>query len=373
MPDKTVASGLCAVLLLAVTQRSCDAADPVDPKLPTLRMVLFTPRNVAPPPNAGERLTQFARYAENFFVNWMTRWDYEPARKQIFQWQSDGSVEVLFAKGDRSADQYTDGSFRPQMIQKLVQEHNIPRNGNIWWIFVYLGDPPARFKNYRGAGDSRGGGWAILNYDSSPGEIHLDREIAAGFHDEIFLKGSIHELGHGLGLPHLGPRLKQDLGNSLMGPVTRIWEQHRPGDQRGYLTEGSAAMLWKHPLFSGTTKDRNVMPTVALEDYEARHDRGRNQIKIEGRLVSNRAAHSVVIVDDMDEKPGEYWRRAYVGRIAEDGTFQVAVDEPVPCGGTYRIVFCFDNGIVTGDAGKLGLLGAIEKKYRYVGQTYRFD
>jgi hypothetical protein len=36
-------------------------------------------------------------------------------------------------------------------------------------------------------------------------------------------------------------------------------------------------------------------------------------------------------------------------------------------------VFCFDNGIVTGDAEKLGLPGAIEKKYRYVGQTYRFD
>jgi hypothetical protein len=132
-------------------------------------------------------------------------------------------------------------------------------------------------------------------------------------------------------------------------------------------------MLWKHPLFSGTTKDRNVMPTVALRDYRGRHDRGRNQIEIEGRMVSNRAAHSVVIVDDMDEKPGEYWRRAYVGRIAENGTFLVVVDEPVPCGGRYLIVFCFDNGIVTGDAEKLGLPGAIEKTYGYAGQTYRFD
>jgi hypothetical protein len=367
-------SSFCALLVVVSAQGPCGAEDAVDPKLPSLRMVFFTPRNVEPPSNAEERLTQFARYAENFFVTWLTRWGYEPARKRIFQWRPDGNVEVLFAKGDQPADQYKDGSFRPQMIQGLVREHNIPRNGNIWWIFVYLGDPPARFEKYRGAGDSRGGGWAILNYDSSPGEIRLNQDIAAGFHHDVFLKGSIHELGHALGLPHLGPRLKQDLGNSLMGPVTRIWEQHRgPTDRRGHLSEGSAAMLWKHPLFSGTSQDRGVMPTVALTDYQARHDRRKNEIEVRGRLIANRTAHSVVVVDDMDEKPGEYWRRAYVGRIAEDGAFQVTIDEPVPCGGTYRIAFCFDNGIVTGDGKKAGLEGAIERGYGYSGAGYRFE
>jgi len=83
------------------------------------------------------------------------------------------------------------------MIQKLVREHGIPQNSNLWWIFVYLGDGPARFPNFRGTGDSKLGGWAILNYDASPGEIRLDKELAEGFHDDFMLKGAMHELGHG--------------------------------------------------------------------------------------------------------------------------------------------------------------------------------
>jgi hypothetical protein len=146
-----------------------------------------------------------------------------------------------------------------------------------------------------------------------------------------------------------------------------------PDDRRGYLTEASAAMLWKHPLFSGTSEDRRVKPTVSLRDYRAGYDRRTTEIEVRGRLVSDRTAHSVIVVDDMDEKPGEYWKRAYVDRVEQDGTFHVVIDEPVPCGGTFRIMFCFDNGIVTGDGEKHSIQSAIERPYRYVGQAYRFD
>jgi hypothetical protein len=350
------------------------ADDQPDPDVPTLRMVLFTPRDVTPPGNAVERLTQVARYTEAFFSGWMTRWGYEPGREHIFQWQADGNVEVLFAKGDRRASQYTDGSFRPQMVQQLVREHSIAQNENIWWIWVYVGDPPARFEFFRGSGNSKQGGWAVMNYDSSPGTIDPDVDLAAGFHRDFMLKGCIHELGHGFGLPHWGPRLKQDLGNTLMGPVTRIWEDHMgPDDRRGYLCAGSAAMLWKHPLFSGKTKDRGRMPNVTLSDYQARHDRRRQVVNVQGRVTSDVPAHSVIVVDDMDNKPGEYWRRAYVSRLEEDGTFDVVVDELVPGGGKQLVIFCFENGIVTGDGKTHGLPGAIEKPYRYVRETYQFE
>lgn len=374
MTIKNVTLGIAAALVVAAGADRLVADDAVEAKLPTLRIVFFTPRDVSPPRNVDERLTQVARYTEDFFVKWMTHWKYEPARKQMFQWKPDGRVEVLYAQGEQRADQIKDGSFRPQVVKGLVEKHRIPQNSNIWWFFVYLGDPPTRFANFRGAGDSKLGGWAILNYDSSPGEVRLDKELAEGFHHDFMLKGAVHELGHGLGLPHIGPRLKLDLGNSLMGPVTRNWIKYMgPKDRRGHLSEASAAMLWKHPIFSGTAKDRRAMPNVNLRSYQARYDSGRKQIEIRGQLTSNRKAHSVIVADDMDEKPGEYWIRAYVGRVEKDGGFQVVIDEPVKSGGTYRIVFCFDNGIVSGDGKKVGLASALEKPYRYVRQSYRFE
>ncbi|MEZ6056260.1 MAG: hypothetical protein R3C01_06105 [Planctomycetaceae bacterium] len=348
--------------------------DPVDPKLPTLRLVLFTPKGVDPPPNAQERLTQIAKYTEDFYIKWMTHWGYKPTQKHMFQWKPDGHVEVLFFQGDKGPTEYPDGSFRPAMMQKLAKQHNIPQNNNINWVFVYLGDPPARYDNFKGSGNSKAGGWAMANFDSSPGEIRTDRGIAEGFHDDFALKGCIHELGHGLGLPHIGPRLKRDLGNSLMGPINRIWRQYLgPKDQRGYLTEASAAMLYKHPLFSGTSKDRDVMPDVSLKSFQAQYDRTKKVATIHGQLVSQHKAHSVIIVDDMDNKPGDYWVRAYVGRVNEKGEFDVVLDELVDCGGTLRILFCFENGTTTGNGKTHGLQSAIEKPYRYTRKSHQFD
>lgn len=373
--DRILAPTILAVLVLLASPESCQAQQgQPDPNLPSLRIIFFTPADVDPPKNAQERLTQVAKYTENFFVTWMTKWKYEPTRKKIFQWQPDGNVEVLFAKGKQKADFYKDGSFRPRMVQQLAAKHNIPRNGNINWVFVYKGPPPAKYTNYKGAGNSKQGGWAMANYLSTDGEIRIGKDIAEGFHDDFTLKGVIHELGHGFGLPHLGPRLKRDAGNSLMGPITRIWEKFRgPKDRRGYLTEASAAMLWKHPIFSGTSKNRNVMPTLKLAGYRARFDRKSKTINVSGKLDSESTAHSVIVVDDMDNKPGEYWKRAYVSRLKPDGSFNVSVDEPVPSGGKFRIVFCFNNGIVTGTGKGHGLNADIQKPYRYVRQSYVFD
>lgn len=350
-------------------------SEKTDPKLPTLRIIFFTPADVDPPANAEERLTEVAKYTENFFVKWMKHWKYEPAREKIFQWKPDGNVEVLFAKGDQKAATYTDGSFRPKAVQQIIRKYKVPRNGNINWFFVYKGDPPTRFAHYKGAGNSKQGGWAVCNFHSSDGKISLKTDIAEGFHQDFTLKGCIHELGHGVGLPHLGPRMKRDLGNSLMGPVTRIWEKFRgPKDRRAYLTEASAAMLWKHPLFTGTSKNRSEFPAkIQLANYKAAFNRKSKTITVSGKLISDRSAHSVILVDDMDNKPGEYWKRAYVGRIQKDGSFSTEIDEPVPSGGKFRILFCFDNGIVTGTGKGHALNAAIEKSYRYVRGNYVFD
>ena len=116
-----------------------------------------------------------------------------------------------------------------------------------------------------------------------------------------------------------------------------------------YLNEASAAILWKHPVFSGTTKDRQRQPSVKLVDYRPTYSRASNRITLAGKLVSDMPAHSVVVIDDLGKPGDEYWYRSHVARIAADGTFRVAIDQPARADGHFRILFCFDNGMVTGD------------------------
>jgi hypothetical protein len=84
----------------------------------------------------------------------------------------------------------------------------------------------------------------------------------------------------------------------------------------------------KHPVFSGTTKDRQRQPTVKLLDYRPACSRASNRITLTGRLVSDMPAHSVVVVDDLGNPGDQYWYRSHVGRIARDDTFRVIVDHP---------------------------------------------
>lgn len=363
MPIRPCTHLITAIILIPAGVAVAGDAAP----LPTLRIVFFTPADVEPPAGVRRRMTQVADSTERFFVRWMTHWGYEPVNKTLFRRDEDGSAEVLFVKGEHplAGGRYDQPGFQQEAIERAARQYQIPRNRHVWWIFVYLGDPPRRLGTYRGEGDSREGGWALVGYSAAPGEIRVGSDLGGGFNDEFTLKGCIHELGHALGLPHIGPSPRRGLGNSLMGPQTDIYARQRlPDGPRVYLTEAAAAMLWKHPLFSGTAQDRAVLPRVQWSDARAVYDRRRRQIRLGGRLTSDYRAHSVVVIDDMEQKPGPYWVRSYVGRLAADGTFDVTIDDPAPSDGRFRILFCFDNGAVTGDGKGRGIDGAIVKPYR---------
>ncbi|HEX8200242.1 MAG TPA: hypothetical protein VF590_07120 [Isosphaeraceae bacterium] len=347
------------------------------PQPPTLRVVCFTPADVEPPAGVQRRLTQVADCAEGLILRWMKHWKYEPAAARMFRRTDGGAVEVLLVKGQhpRASGRYDKPGFAGEVIDQATRMDGVAGRQNLWWIFVYLGDPPTRFAEYLGHGDAQGGGWALVNYDSRPGEIRPDEALGVGFNETFTVKGCIHELGHAFGLPHLGPNPGKGLGNSLMGPNMGVYfaRSPRPRDGRVYLTEAAAAMLWKHPLFSGTAQDRALLPDVRLEDYRARFDRARRRVELTGKLVSNHPAHSVVVIDDIERRQGSYWSRSYAARLQADGSFRVIIDEPVPADGLYRIVFCFQNGAVTGDGKGHGDQSAIVKSYRFNRGVLQFD
>src|SRR5262249_2063290 len=161
----------------------------------------------------------------------------------LFRRNRDGTVEVVYVKGDRPSSDayYTKASCDAEAREKARKQLRIEGGGHIWWVFLYVGDRPKRFSGWQGGGCARAGGGAIVNYGTTPGEIRPELNPAAGFNAEYFLKGTIHELGHGLGLPHIGPDLSLGQGNSLMGPNNDVYAQRKysKADQV-YLTEASA-------------------------------------------------------------------------------------------------------------------------------------
>jgi hypothetical protein len=347
-----------------------------EPPPPTLRVVFFTPADVEPPPGVRHRLTQVADAAERFFGTWMKHWKYPPAKEHIFRRDPDGNVEVLFVKGDQklSSGRYQKPNFTPEVINKVTQQFQITGDRHIWWIFTYLGDPPRRIDYYLGGGTAQLGGACTVNYSTIPGEIQSEAGLGTPFHEQWTLKGCIHELGHALGLPHDGPIPGNGLGVPLMGPNISVYAARKqPNPDKVYLSQASAAMLWKHAIFTENDKDRLLEPTVQIADYHASYSRTQNRVTLNGTLKTDLKAHSVVVLDDIGTPDDPYWHRGYVSRVSADGTFRVLIDAPAATNGHYRILFCFDNGAVSGAVStNPDNYAAIVKTYRYRDGRYLF-
>ncbi len=319
---------------------------------PRVHVVFLTPPGMTEPAGVTDRLTLVADAAERFLLGQMKERGYPAAVAQIFDRTAQGQVEILRVAGPypQGDPRYLDPKIRAAAIQGAQSQGQVAGEGHVWWIFAYLGSPPTRFATWQGSNEPEPEAYAIVNYDDTPGAIQPAASLAAGFNKAFALKGAIHELGHAFGLFHIGPDLGLGLGNSLMGPNNEVYKE------RGYskpetvsLTEASAALLWKHPIFSGTTVDRFHQPEGPwLTSFKPVSSRTTNKIIITGQVAAMPLPHSVSLQDDLGRPNDPYWHPTQTARVAPNGTFQLTIDRPTRADGHYRIFFAFPNGMVTG-------------------------
>ena len=69
--------------------------------------------------------------------------------------------------------------------------------------------------------------------------------------------------------------------------------------------------------------DRGRLPKVEVEDMKYAADPRRKAIVVSGRVRAPRRAIFALTADESDARPGEYWTKTYVGKVAPDGAFEV--------------------------------------------------
>lgn len=363
----TVTCGWVLLILLASADALAADAAPCQ-----VHVILFVPADVRPPKAYQPRVDQIVGYVETFLRREFKRWGHEGV-VMPFRRSADGRVEVTVVRGKEKAAQYKPVAVRAEVMHLLRQQDKLDGGRQVWWIMVYAGDPPARFAAFLGGFGPQIGGWSVCNFDTTPGRIDPAVPLGSDFLERIALKGMVHELGHAFQLPHVGPLERDDAGNTLMGPTHHNYRRvTRADEQRVYLSEAEAAMLSAHPAFRGVPDERGPLPKVEVRDMKYAANARDNTIVVSGRVRAPRRAVYALVADESDARPGEYWTKTYVGKVAPDGSFMVTVSEPSESNGTLKTWFAFEDGAQTGDGRLRGREGGIAKAYTYARRQWTF-
>ena len=363
----TVVCG-CVLLVIALTNVRAEGAAACQ-----VHVILFVPSDVAQPTGYQRRVDQVVDYTEAFLKREMGRWGHEKT-VMPFRRSPDGHVEVTKVRGKERVADYKPVTVRAEVMQTLRGQQKLDGGRQVWWIMVYAGEPPARFAAFLGGFGEQIGGWSVCNFDTTAGRIDPGAPLGSDFLVRLALKGMIHELGHGFGLPHVGPLGRDDAGNTLMGPTHQNYRRvMRGAEPRVYLSEAEAAMLSIHPAFRGVPDDRGPLPKPEVQGIRCVINARNNTIVVSGRVRAARRAVYALVADESDARPGEYWTKTYVGKVMRDGSFEVVVSEPSESNGTLKTWFVFEDGTQTGDGKVRGREGGVPKAYAFVGRRWTFE
>ena len=355
---------LLAIALSGAPATAEQAENQLNPRF--AQIILFVPSDIDLPAGYQKRLHDIAIRTENFFATGIEQWGWKLPHQEIFARTASGEIQVTVTRGELPEDATGRQGFPLVMplamagaTKALGDEVN---ESTVWWVFYHT--PNRVIKGFRGGGD-RDGGRAINIYPTADGEISPTIDLSAPEMWPLNLKGCLHEFGHALGLPHIGPKPSSQLGNTLIGPVNRTYAKRLPekqSDSRVFLCAASATLLAKHPLF---VSQRPIRPAgkepIKVVDLTLT-ETPNHTIAVQGAVTGQAKAHSVMVLDS-DRRRGDYWSRSYPTKVGDDGEFQLSLDEPFDSPkGFLTLYVCLEDGRnkATGPTGVM--------RFRYEGK-----
>lgn len=311
----------------------------------SLRVVYFHPQDREPLKDHRARWDAIMSDIQRFYVDQMQRLGYGEVTLALER--EDGQLklhEVRGAANDDGAYNYRAGGRIRTEVAEALAKKDIDANRETLLIVCGLSKTEDKqltiYSPYYGMGADHTRGICFtadmdwLNIDGlKPDATGTTLQVKEhrGYEpftlarfNTTYIGGTIHELGHGLSLPHNhATKEEAKLGTALMGSGNYTYRQEWRKEGKGsFLTHAHAIRLLVHPIFSGTTQQVAVAPNLRLNDVKLSFDAG--QIHVRGQLTADVPAIAMLAYNDGENKG----QSSYAVNNDYDATTWVSVISP---------------------------------------------
>ena len=344
------------------------------PRSKSLRVAYFHAQDREPLKNHAERWDGILTDIQDFFRSEMKRLGYGPVSLSLEKEKDKLLLHTIRGKDKDASYTYKSGQkIRQEVFQALGQKDIKPEEET---ILIVCGLSTTEDKNvtiyspYYGMGANHNRGicftadmeWlSVEGLRPDPEKITLMVKEHRGYEpfslgrfNTVYIGGTIHELGHGLSLPHNhATKAESDLGTALMGAgnytYRKEWRQKGKGS---FLTHASAIRLLVHPLFSGTTKQSKEVPNLKFRKLGVRQED--KSIRVIGKIESEIPTIAMIAYNDQENKnqrgymvSNDYDATTWVSVISPQNEFNIQVKDLRDGNHQIRLVCVHANGATT--------------------------
>ena len=308
-----------------------------------LRVVYFYPANRKPIKDHRKRWNGIMTDIQNFFRTEMNRLGYNQVTISLEK--ENGILKLHEVQGIHKDANYTyksGGKIKGEVF-KALRAKGINSEEETLLIVCGLSKTDGKkvtiYSPYYGMGANHNKGicftadmeWlSIEGLKPDPKKIILQVKEHRGFEpftlnrfNTVYIGGTIHELGHGLSLPHnLGTKKESTRGTALMGAGNYTYRKEWLQGKGSFLTHSSALRLLVHPLFRGSTNQAKKPPSLRYKKLSLSTKNG--AIQINGTIDSTIPAVAMIAYNDGENKG----QRGYMVNNNYDATSWTSVLNP---------------------------------------------
>ncbi|MBO9675294.1 MAG: discoidin domain-containing protein [Sphingobacteriaceae bacterium] len=268
-----------------------------------LNVIYFIPSDVIPPANYQKRLSELLLWGQNWYKQQMALNGYPNKTFGLYTNAAKTDVRLIVINGAKSKDNYKyDGGSVNVMneINSYFSANPSLKSGDHNLIII-----PSYFMKADGTpgGGSFGPpfygiGKSCFALDYLDLDIkHLGKSDLLGNEFSVWFGGMMHELGHGLNLPHNCQKVSEN--NDPLKGMALMWAGNGTlGKSPTFLTAADCAILNVNQVFNTDTKLYYGAVNSVIKKIYAKYDVAKQSIIVSGKFTTNGKVTSILYYND---------------------------------------------------------------------------